>query len=283
MSLTRVYFIFVAGMTVLLTACEDPSVSGAGTTHFISFDTTGMTVATRIGVPEGFKRKPLDTTSFGYYLRNMKVLPDGSNVYLYNGNLKSNQSVHAAVIDISVGKRDLQQCADAVMRLRAEYLYHQKKYDAIHFHFVSGFDCRYDKWKAGYRVAVKGNQVSWVKTAGADGSYTTFLNYMDMVFNYAGTLSLSKELHAVNIPDVEIGDVLIRGGSPGHAVIVVDMVENDKGEKRVLLAQSYMPAQQIHILKNPLNRQLSPWFNLAEKERVYTPEWVFEKDELKRF
>lgn len=274
---------FVAGMLLLLTACEDPSVSGAGTTHFIVLDTAGTTIATRIGVPEGFKRKSLDTNSFGYYLRNLNVLPDGSKVHLYNGNLKSNQSVHAAIIDISVGKRDLQQCADAVMRLRAEYLYHQKKYDAIHFHFVSGFDCRYDKWKTGYRVAVQGNRVSWVKTAGADGSYATFLSYMDMVFNYAGTLSLSKELHAINLQEVQIGDVLIRGGAPGHAVIVVDLVENEAGEKRVLLAQSYMPAQQIHVLKNPLNRQLSPWFNLEEKDRIYTPEWVFDKDELKRF
>lgn len=35
---------------------------------------------------------------------------------LYNGSQKPNQSVHYAVFDIDVGKEDLQQCADAVMR-----------------------------------------------------------------------------------------------------------------------------------------------------------------------
>jgi hypothetical protein len=40
-------------------------------------------------------------------------------VLLYNGAPKFRQDVHAAVIDIDVGTRDLQQCADATMRLRA--------------------------------------------------------------------------------------------------------------------------------------------------------------------
>ncbi len=37
-----------------------------------------------------------------------------------------------------VGKRDLQQCADAVMRLRAEYLLSVKADDKIAFHATDG-------------------------------------------------------------------------------------------------------------------------------------------------
>ncbi len=46
-----------------------------------------------------------------------------------------------------------------------------------------------------------------------------------------------------------------------------------------------MPAQQIHILVNPANRNLSPWYELTDTDsgRLYTPEWTFEKKELKRF
>ena len=51
---------------------------------------------------------------------------------------------------------------------------------------------------------------------------------------------------------MQIGDVLIQGGSPGHAVIVVDMAENPAtGEKLYLLAQSYMPAQDIQSAGEP--------------------------------
>ena len=53
---------------------------------------------------------------------------------------------------------------------------------------------------------------------------------------------------------MQIGDVFIKGGFPGHAVVVLDMAENDRTGQRVfLLAQSYMPAQDIHIMKNPTN------------------------------
>jgi hypothetical protein len=42
-----------------------------------------------------------------------------------------------------------------------------------------------------------------------------------------------------------VGDVFIRGGSPGHAMLVVDMGEDAAGRKIYLVAQSYMPSQLI--------------------------------------
>ena len=72
----------------------------------------------------------------------------------------------------------------------------------------------------------------------------------------------------------------------GHAVIVVDVaIYTQTGKKVFLLTQSYMPAQQIQILVNPANRGLSPWYELSDNDegKLYTPEWVFEKKDLKRF
>ena len=121
---------------------------------------------------------------------------------------------------------------------------------------------------------------------GVDYSYKTFRNYLDMVFMYAGTASLSRELQAVSYTSLQPGDVFIKGGSPGHAVIVVDIAVHPTTKKKVfLLAQSYMPAQQIHILVNPVSRSLSPWYELAETDagKLYTPEWIFSRKDLKRF
>jgi hypothetical protein len=270
---------------LIAASCDlDPSktLEGVNSTEQLT-DTSGITIATRFLPPDGFERKSLDSASFGYYLRNLPLKKHGSEVHLYNGSLKGNQTAHAAVIQMSVGNRDLQQCADAVMRLRGEYLFHHKRFSDIHFRFVSGFNCEYSKWREGNRVALNGNSVFWQKSSAADKSYSSFLKYMETVFNYASTLSLEKELRLIELKDVQIGDVLIRGGSPGHAVIVVDMVENSAGEKLVLLAQSYMPAQEIQVLLNPMNRNTSPWYNLEERMKIYTPEWTFEAHQLKRF
>lgn len=247
-----------------------------------SVNKTGSTIATRFNPPGNYKRKA--STGFGKYLRNLPLHKDGKDVLLYDGTLKNRQNVHAAVIKIDVGDRNLQQCADAIMRLRAEYLYSIKQYSDIHFRFTNGFNAAFEKWQEGYRIAVRGNDVSWVKDSSCDDSYTSFSKYLDMVFSYAGTLSLSRELMPVTLSHIRPGDVFIHGGSPGHAVIVVDVAVSAKGEKMFILAQSYMPAQEIHVLKNFQNPQLSPWYSLKEcTDKIYTPEWTFLAHELKRF
>ncbi len=78
------------------------------------------------------------------------------------------------------------------------------------------------------------------------------------------------------------GEVFIQGGFPGHAVIAIDVAVNPAGERCFLLAQSFMPAQELHILKNP-NSALSPWYHAQAEGKLNTPEWEFKHGDLKRF
>lgn len=244
---------------------------------------SGKTILERIKVPEGFERIPLDENSFGSYLRTLPLKPHGTDVHLYNGQIKE-KKVHAAVIDMDVGFQDLQQCADAIIRLRSEYLYGRKLYGLIHFNFTSGFRADYAKWALGYRINVKGNDVKWVHTDNLSYEYSVFRLFLNVVFTYAGTYSLSQEMVSIRYQDIQPGDVFIRGGSPGHAVIIMDVAMNkSNGRKIYLIAQSYMPAQDIHVLINPSDPDLSPWFELnPDDEIIRTPEWEFTLDEVKR-
>jgi hypothetical protein len=242
----------------------------------------GKTISKRFELPEGYERK--NTSGFGQYLRSLPLKQYGTAVHYYNGEIKGKPNVYSGVIDMEIGTKNLQQCADAVMRLRAEYLFHSQQADKIHFNFTNGFNAAYNKWSEGYRINVSGDHVQWVKTTNADNSYQSFRNYMDVVFSYAGTLSLSKELKPVSYNEMQIGDMLIKGGSPGHAVIVVDMAEDKQGKKIFMLAQSYMPAQDIQILLNPNNKELGSWYELDTRHtEIITPEWDFTTNDLKRF
>lgn len=242
----------------------------------------GDDIESRFALPEGFERVPVEEGSFESYLRNLPLKPHDSDVFYYNGRKKP-RDVHDAVIDIDVGERDLQQCADAVMRLWAEYLFEKDQYDKIHFNFTNGFRADYSKWREGYRISVDGNDASWFRTALVSNTYEAFRNYMDMVFAYAGTISLEQELVAVPVEEMKIGDVFIQG-YPGHCVIVVDMAQNTStGEKLFMIAQSYMPAQDIHILKNSDDNSISPWYSTDFGRTLNTPEWTFYSNELKRF
>ncbi len=260
----------------------------------------GNTIAERFPPPGGFDRIPLDSHSFGYFLRHFPLQPYGSKVHLYNGELKGRQDVHAAVLDLDVGDRDLQQCADAVMRLRAEYLLVSGREDEISFNFTNGFPAEYHRWKKGERIKVKGNQVYWAPGRLSSDPEKNWKRYLTMVFSYAGTLSLAKELKPVTLEDLQIGDVFIQGGSPGHAVIVVDRAVNPKsGEVAFMLAQSYMPAQEMHVLRNPASDIHSPWYCTFDDRsqsttgrlgiigqnstELRTPEWTFKTNNLRRF
>jgi hypothetical protein len=240
----------------------------------------GMTLLTRFNTPTGFERKQVDKGSFSEYLRNLPLKPAGSKVKYYNGKIKP-ADVYDAVIDMDITAKDLQQCADAIIRLRGEYFYSFKAYNEITFTLTNGFKMDYSEWMKGNRIAVKGNKTSWYKSARPSNTYKDFRNYLDFVFTYAGTLSLSKSLHPKNIKDIAIGDVFIFGGSPGHAVIVVDVAENKQGERVFMLAQSFMPAQETHILKNKKNTNISPWYSANFSGTLYTPQWLFEVGQLK--
>lgn len=229
---------------------------------WLSSYTSENMLVNRIEAPEGYERINATKGSFTDWLRHLPLKPGTPQVKLYNGELKYNQSAQFAVLDIDAGKEDLQQCADAVIRLKAEYHFSKKENSKVHFKFTSGDVAEYSKWLEGYRAVVKNNKVSWVKSAQRDLSYKNFKAYLRQVFMYAGTSSLSKEMQPIELKQMQAGDVFIHGGFPGHAVIVLDLVENKTtGKKFFLIAQSYMPAQDIHILKNS-NANNSPWSTL---------------------
>lgn len=228
--------------------------------------TPPATVEGRYVPPAGYERIAVDGKAFGAYLRSLPLKPAGSLVKYYDGDVKSNGGVYDGVVDMELDDRDLQQCADAVMRLRGEYLYAQGRYDEIHFNFVSDGKPRY-----------------FLEHSDGDTSYAAFRRYMRYVFAYANTGSLHDELLPVHIMEVLPGDVFIQKGKPyGHAVMVMDVAENVECQKMMLLAQSYMPAQDTQILLNPSVAGKTCWY-AVEEGRLVTPEWRFDSSDLMRF
>ncbi|MBL8922791.1 MAG: DUF4846 domain-containing protein [Myxococcaceae bacterium] len=239
----------------------------------------GVTLEQRFPPPEGFTRVSAEQGSFGAWLRGLPLAPEGTPVLLHSGAEKARQDVHAAVIDLDVGTKDLQQCADAVMRLRAEWLYGTGKAKAVSFNDTGkGAPMPFSRWAKGERPKAKGNALVWSATAKPDESRASFRAYLDTVFMWAGTSSLEKQLVKRPLDAIAPGDVFIKGGFPGHAVIVLDVAKRGD-EARLLLGQSYMPAQNLHVLKQADG---DPWFSAPTADAKYeTPEWTFPPGSLR--
>ena len=246
-------------------------------------DAPAGTIESRIPAPVGWRRVPATPDSFATWLRGLPVKPGRPEVRLFNGAKKWNQEAHHVVLEVDVGKRDRQQCADAVMRLRAEFQRQAGQERDICFRFTDRTPARWQDWKGGMRPQLGSRKTTWEQHASPAGSYASFRRYLDIVFSYAGTLSLARELDKVADPRrIQAGDVFIQGGSPGHAVIVVDVAEDERGRRAVLLAQSYMPAQDIHVLRNPKTPEV-PWYVIEGDDPLATPEWDFPAGSLRRF
>lgn len=261
-------------------------LSAPGTLPDSRLVTDGPTVVERIAPPPGYKRIQVDSLSFGAWIRRLPLKPPGSKVYMHNGAPKPNQGAKVAVYDIDIGDRDLQQCADVAIRLRAEYLYERGLYDSISFNFTSGDTIPFRRWIQGWRPQVAHDEVTWLHTAEPDSSREVLAEYLHQIYVYAGSYSLSRQLPRRHDPcDIRIGDLFIEGGFPGHVVFVVDIAidTTDPRQRVFLLAQGFTPGQDIHILRNPENTQLSPWYDCEIGDTLVTPEWEFNDEWLRRW
>ena len=247
--------------------------------------TSGETIAKSIETPSGYSRINFQAGSFEDFLRNLPLKKRGSQVFLFNKDLKDNQDAHERVVDIDTGDKNLQQCADAIMRLVAEYHYFKGKESNISFHLANRQILSYSMFQKNKRPYIKNNKLFWKQTEKQKSKRESFYEYLNFLFTYAGSVSLPYDTYKIHLGEAQSGDILLDPGSPGHAIMIVDTaIHKETKEKIFLLLQSYMPAQDMHVLKNPKNIKLSPWYRESEmKKEIETPEWKFHSGQFRRF
>ena len=278
-----IYFQLLTALLFTISSCQDQdnNIETSQPEKITGINTENIR---GISLPQGFAYVEDGDSAYSNWLLDLK-LKKSKTVYLYNGKLKSNQDVQYGVLNIDIGKKDLIQCADAAMKLRADHLFEKHLYDQIKFNSTSGNELSFENWLKGIRWKVQGAKlVSYNIHNEEPNIQQEYNSFMDFVFTYCGTYSLSKQLKAVNdSKSLQPGDIFVYGGFPGHAVTVMAVAKNEAGKKVFLLSQGYMPAQDIHILNNYSDAELSPWYDLSGLYPLYTPEWQFEKGSLKRW
>ncbi|MCP3103986.1 DUF4846 domain-containing protein [Myxococcus sp. K15C18031901] len=233
--------------------------------------------------PEGFTRVAVEAGSFGAWLRGLPLRAPETPVLHFRGGevLAGDDARLAAVAELDIGTANLQQCADSIIRLHAEWLWSSNQRDLIAYRFTSGHLASWPKYAEGDRPRIAGSKVTWVRSAQADASRKAFRAYLDQVFTYAGTLSLEGAKGRPSREQVRPGDFFVLGGSPGHAVLVLDVATDTAGARVALLGQGFMPAQDFQVLASGAGS--SPWFPL-DADVVTTPFWKpFPWSSLRRF
>jgi uncharacterized protein DUF4846 len=254
------------GLSALCAVCTATSTAGARTLDEAFPPPAGFA---RVGVAEG---------SFAAYLRRLPLRPPGTPVRSHRGDVirAADDPRVAAVVDLDVGARDLQQCADSIIRLHAEWLWASRRGDEIAYPLVSGGVAAWSRWARGERPRFDAHdRPVWRPAARPDASRQAFRAYLDVVFAYASTRSLDDRARRPARSDVRPGDFFVLGGSPGHAVLILDIAVAGDGRRAALIGQGYMPAQDFHVVADGGDGGGgggSAWISL-DGDAVATPFW----------
>lgn len=189
---------------------------------------------------------------WGAFLGALPLRPGGTPVKDYRGRVMAIEPLR--VVDLPLVPGDLQQCADSILRLRATWM-RQSGSDPA-FRYTNGWKSAWSAWKAGDRPVVKDDKVEVRHTGVVDDSDANFEKWMIDLFTYAGTISLKRDTVRVNElgefdhTAIEPGDVVMFAGSPGHAVLVLDVAWS-REKIWVLVGQGFMPAMDFHLCPGP--------------------------------
>lgn len=202
-----------------------------------------------IPAPKGYSKIDYPEDSLESYIKSMDF--SSQDVVDYKGNVKLSADSVAGTYNFEVGNENLMQCADCVIRIYSEYLLSSGKEEKIAFHLTNGTLMKYSDWKNGKRLLAFGDFAKMIPATTPDSSFDCFSAYLKSVYRYAGTKSLEKECEKISLQNLSVGDLVLKGGTPGHVMMVVDMAENSTGEKCYLFAEGFTPAMSFHILKTP--------------------------------
>jgi len=242
-----------------------------------------MPIAGRIGIPAGFREVPVEPGSWAEWLRFLPLTPAHSPVRGVDGKPLGWPGIPAppGVVDMDVRRN--QECADTILRLRAEYLRWAGRDARLAFSLAGGGTISWADWRRGMRPVPLGGRVRMVKMAGPSESRKSFEGFLDAVFNWCNTDSLSHDGVPATPGDLRIGDYVSRpgAGARGHAMMIVDLAVDSEGSKRALVLQGAMPAQSAHLLRSNTG---SAWIPLFPAPSFSVPGWrEFSWDLLRRF
>jgi hypothetical protein len=208
--------------------------------------------------------------AFGAWLQDLPLRPEGTPVRTHDGHRVGHDG---RPVSLPLVRGDLQQCADSAIRLRAECARARGEAGDLSFKATSGDPIPWARYRDGETPYATGNTVRW---RAADPARQTWEGWLSKVFLWAGTRSLAAyETTPAGTP--RAGDLLVVGGSPGHAVVLLDVARRED-ETLLLLGEGYMPAQDFHVEHGPVGG----WWVWSE-EGIDLGHWAMPGDSLRRW
>jgi len=216
-----------------------------------------------------FYRIEVKKNSFADFLRKLSLKKPGSNVVNYRGGVfKSGADTSVAfVVDMDIAGRRLEQCMDILIRLYAEYLWGKKQMANFILPLPGGHWLEWQDWKMGFRPVFKGIDVSMFRSAQPDSSHQSYTAFLNTIYSESHTQQFYHAYQPIERREVKIGDIIIKKGTKGHAIMIMDLTKNEHGQMMALIGNGDTPACQFFLLNY---KTKNPWIPLNFDQETLT-------------
>jgi hypothetical protein len=245
--LAQLIIIFIIIFKALFDSCYSQSIVG------------------EIALPStAYKRILATDNSFAGWLRDLPLMKTGSDVLNHrDGIFKAGTDTAVAfVVDLDIKGRRHEQCMDILVRIYAEYLWRENQVESLNLPLPGGYWLTWEDWSNGFRPVFRGIDVDMKKSSRSDTTHQAYQSYLNTIYCESHTQQFYHAYLPVDKKKVQIGDILIRKGTNGHAVMIVDLARNERGELIALIGNGDTPACQFFLLNHKKN---SPWIPLDFK------------------
>ena len=130
-----------------------------------------------------------------------------------------------------------------------------------------GHRIEWQEWKAGFRPVFRGIVVSMFRSAQPDSSHQSYMSFLNTVYSESHTQQFYHAYLSVERREIQIGDFIIKKGTKGHAIMIVDLAQNEQGQKIALIGNGDTPACQFFLLNY---RTDNPWIPLNFDQEALT-------------
>ena len=218
-----------------------------------------------------YHRLPAGPGSFAAWLRQRPLKNKNLPVLDYRGRIfkAAGDSVVAAVLDLDIKGRRLEQCMDILVRLYADYLWQNKQGKDLILPLPGGYWLTWADWKKGFRPIFKGIEVRLFLSAQADSGEMSYKKYLNTVFAESHTQQFYHAYKPITPEMVAVGDFIVKKGTKGHAVLIADMAVNEHGDLIALVGNGDTPACQFFLINY---KKDEAWIPLDfERENLLLP------------
>ena len=219
----------------------------------------------------GFTQFAAEPESWCEWLRLLPLAAPGTPVKNYRGEIvvPGDDEHLAAVVAIDIGNQDIQQSADVVLRLFAEWRWFVGDLLMLYLSDAK-LELPLEKWRAGERLVSAGKQQKWVAQEPPQSKldHAAFRAYLDSVFSSSDFRALIAESVAITPESLAPGAFFLHEGHPSEVVVVLDVATSRSGERAMILMQALNPAESIHVLRPTRD---SVWFPVHTNQPLQLP------------